>query len=75
MEREFAVVLEYDAGAGSYAVLVPALPEVSTMGTTVDEAMDNAREAIELALTCRLAAGDEIPLSDDVRHITVAIPA
>lgn len=75
MEREYAVVLEFDPEAGSYAALVPALPEVATMGSTVDEALENAREAIELALACRVASGEAIPVSDEVRQVKVAIPA
>ncbi|MDE2481579.1 MAG: type II toxin-antitoxin system HicB family antitoxin [bacterium] len=75
MEREYAVVLEFDPEAGAYAALVPALPEIATSGVTVEEALANAREAIELALEVRTAEGEKIPLSDDVRHVKVAIPA
>jgi antitoxin HicB len=58
---------------GGYTVLVPALPEVVTYGETEQEALQMAREAIELALGVRRDDGDDIP--DDVvplvRTVTV----
>jgi antitoxin HicB len=58
---------------GGYTVLVPALPEVVTYGETEQEALQMAREAIELALEVRRDDGDDIP--DDVvplvRTVTV----
>ena len=53
---------------------MPALPEVGTQGDTYDEAMTNAREAIEFVIEDRLARGEVIP--EDVRpqreRITIA---
>jgi predicted RNase H-like HicB family nuclease len=45
----FKVVLE-PSEEGGYTALVPALPGCITEGDTVDEALQNAREAIELYL-------------------------
>ncbi len=71
--RSFTVVLE-PAEEGGFVVTVPALPEVGTQGDTYDEAMANAREAIELVVEDRLARGEAIP--DDVQpkidRITIA---
>jgi predicted RNase H-like HicB family nuclease len=50
----FTVVLE-PAEEGGFIVTVPALPELGTQGDTYDEAMANAREAIELVIEDRLA--------------------
>ena len=49
----FAVVLEPDE-EGGFTVLVPSLPGVITQGESVEQALDNARDAIALTL-----AGDE----------------
>jgi antitoxin HicB len=69
----FTIVLE-PAEEGGFVVTVPALPEVGTQGDTYDEAMSNAREAIELVIEDRLSRGEPIP--DDVKprldHITIA---
>ena len=48
-ERQFTINL-HPSPRGGYTVLVAALPEVVTEGDTREEAMANAREAIELAL-------------------------
>lgn len=45
----FKVVLE-PSEDGGYTALVPALPGCISEGDTVNEAMDNVREAIELYL-------------------------
>ena len=41
------VILIPDDEAGGYTVEVPSLPECVTEGDTIDEALANAREAIE----------------------------
>jgi predicted RNase H-like HicB family nuclease len=46
---KFQVVLE-PSDEGGYTVYVPALPGCISEGDTVDEAMRNIREAIELYL-------------------------
>ena len=59
------VVLTPDLEDGGYAVTVPALPGCITEGKTIDEALTNAREAIELYLEDMDADGEEgagIPL-------------
>jgi predicted RNase H-like HicB family nuclease len=47
----FAVVLEPDEDGG-FTALVPSLPGVVTQGETVEEALENARDAIALTLAC-----------------------
>jgi predicted RNase H-like HicB family nuclease len=46
---KFRVVLE-PSDEGGYTVYVPALPGCISEGDTVDEAMQNIREAVELYL-------------------------
>jgi antitoxin HicB len=69
----FTVVLE-PAEEGGFVVTVPALPEVGTQGETYDEAMANAREAIELVIEDRLSRGELIPadVQPQIERITIA---
>lgn len=62
--RTYAVVLEPDEDEGGYTAIVPALPGVVTEGDTIDEALANARDAIQLCLEDLAERGDEIPSSD-----------
>ena len=71
--RTFTVVLE-PAEEGGFIVTVPALPEVGTQGDSYDEAMANAREAIELVIEDRLSRGEPIPadVQPQLERITIA---
>jgi predicted RNase H-like HicB family nuclease len=71
--RTFTVVLE-PAEDGGFVVPVPALPEIGTQGDTHDEAMANAREAIELVIEDRLSRGEPIPsdVQPQIERITIA---
>ncbi len=74
MGRKYSIILE-PAEEGGFVVLVPALPEVGTQGDTRDEAIANAREAIELAIEVRRDRGESVP-SDVVPQVeTVTIAA
>lgn len=59
-QRRFTVNL-HPQPEGGYTVLVPALPEVVTEGDTREEAMANAREAIEAILDVYREEGWDIP--------------
>lgn len=59
------ILLEEEKG---YSVQVPALPGCHTEGDTVDEALANAKEAIECYLES--AEKDEIPKSPS--HVQIA---
>jgi antitoxin HicB len=69
----FTVVLE-PAEEGGFIVTVPALPELGTQGDTYDEAMANAREALELVIEDRLSRGEPIPpdIQPQIERITIA---
>ncbi|MFM9941547.1 MAG: type II toxin-antitoxin system HicB family antitoxin [Hyphomicrobiaceae bacterium] len=73
MPYTFTIVLE-PAEEGGFIVTVPALPEVGTQGDTHEEAMANAREAIELVIEDRLARGEPIPtdVQPQLERITIA---
>ncbi len=57
---DFKVLLEPDE-SGGYVVSCPSLPGCYSQGDTVDEALANIREAIELCLEDLRAHGEAIP--------------
>ena len=75
--RDYTVILTREIEAGGYSVTVPALPEVATQGESVDEALTNARESIDLSLEVRRDEGDVIPddVDPDVRRVHIEIEA
>ena len=63
MSHRFKVVLEHESDGG-YSVYVPALPGCASQGDSLEEAMANIREAIELYLWSLKEDGLPIPESD-----------
>jgi predicted RNase H-like HicB family nuclease len=73
--RRYTIILDYDAEAGVYAVIVPALPGCFTQGATADEAIERAREAIQGHIEVLAEDGELIPDDCvDIRMLTVAVP-
>jgi len=58
---DFKVLLEPDQEAGGYVVSCPALPGCYTQGDTIDEALENAKEAILLCLEDMMSQHQPIP--------------
>jgi len=58
--RSYSVVLEPDPDGG-YVAVVAALPGCYSQGETVEDALANVREAIELTIEDMKAAGEPIP--------------
>ena len=65
------------AEEGGFIVRVPGLPEVNTCGDTEEEALEMAREAIELVLEHRAAHRFPVdPAAVQVlRKVKVTVPA
>ena len=59
----YTVILEHEADGG-YHAFVPVLKGCHTQGDTLDEAIENIREAIELYLDSLKAEGVPIPTED-----------
>jgi predicted RNase H-like HicB family nuclease len=57
---DFKVVLEPDP-EGGYVVICPTLPGCYSQGDTLDEALANIREAIELCIEDMLAHQEPLP--------------
>jgi predicted RNase H-like HicB family nuclease len=58
---DFKVFLEPDEEDGGYVVVCPSLPGCYSQGETVDEALANIREAIELCLEEMQERGEAVP--------------
>jgi predicted RNase H-like HicB family nuclease len=58
---KFTVILGQEADGG-YSIFCPAIPGCASQGDTVDEALLNIREAIELCLEVRAEDGIGLPV-------------
>ena len=72
MIRQFAILVE-PGEDGYYVVHVPALPGCITQGRTIDEAQENAKEAIEAYLESLRKHHQPIPEPGSVRVAEVAV--
>ena len=63
----FPIVIHKDKGSG-YGVTVPDLPGCFSAGSTLDEALAMAREAIELHLEGLIEEGQAIPEPGSIEH-------
>ncbi|EGF31235.1 hypothetical protein IMCC9480_139 [Oxalobacteraceae bacterium IMCC9480] len=57
----YPIVIETGDDTSAYGVVVPDLPGCFSAGETLDEAVTNTTEAIELHLEALLASGEPIP--------------
>jgi predicted RNase H-like HicB family nuclease len=64
MDVQYVVILEPEPDGSAYSVIVPAFPEAHTWGESVEDALANAREVIELCVADRTENGEDIPASD-----------
>lgn len=65
MNRTYKINLRKEEGGG-YTVFVPSLPGCITYGETVDEAINMAKEAIELYIEELQDRGEMIPDDSNV---------
>ncbi|HLH22133.1 MAG TPA: type II toxin-antitoxin system HicB family antitoxin [Chloroflexota bacterium] len=65
----YTVVLIPEPEEGGFSVLVPVLPGCVTQGETVDEALANAREAIQLHVRALERHGEPVPEESDQPQI------
>lgn len=68
-------VIVHKAGEGGYWVEVPALPGCFSQGETVEEALENVREAIESHLLALREDGQEIPEEEGLLVGRVEVPS
>jgi antitoxin HicB len=60
---------------GGYTVTVPTLPGCVNYGDTIEEAVEMAREAIELYLENLREHGEEVPTEEDTLEYTLSVEA
>lgn len=75
MIKHFKVVLEKES-EGGFSVFVPSLPGCATQGETMEEAIANIKEALELYIQSLKEDGLPIPSSDVdiiVRDVEVSV--
>lgn len=60
---------------GGYTVMVPSLPGCVTYGDTIEEAMDMAKEAIDLYIESLREHGEEIPTDKGTLEYTLTVEA
>ena len=75
MTHRYTVVLEHEH-EGGYHAFCPALPGCHSQGETLDEALVNIREAVEVYLESLKAHNEPLPVEDlFIKPIEVAVPA
>jgi len=60
---------------GGYTVMVPLLPGCVTYGETIEEAIDMAKEAIELYIESLKEHGEIIPTEEVILEYTLTVEA
>jgi len=58
---------------GGFAVFVPSLPGCITYGDKLDEAIEKAKEAIELYIESLKAHCEEIPTGENLLEYTLSV--
>lgn len=58
---------------GGYTVIVPSLPGCVTYGDTIEEAIEMAKEAIELYIESLKEHGEEIPTEEETLEYTLMV--
>lgn len=72
MSRQtYTILITPEPDDSGYNVTVPALPGCLTFGTTVEEAMTMARDAIGLWLESLAAHGETIPVETKAPYLAV----
>lgn len=66
-------ILLHKEPEGGFTVTVPALPGCITYGENIEQAVDMAKEAIELYLESLIAHGDPIPSEEEYFEHLVAV--
>jgi len=69
---QYRILLRREPEEG-FTVTVPLLPGCVTWGDTLDEAIENAKEAIELYLDSLIAHGEEIPSEGNVLEYLLTV--
>lgn len=73
MSRYYTVIFEKEDDGG-YHAFCPALPGCHTQGDTLEEALANAKEAVEAYIESLREHGEEVPVEDIlIKPVEVAV--
>ena len=75
MKRLIYRILLRKEPEGGYTVIVPSLPGCITYGSTIEEAIKMAKEAVELYIESLKKHGEEIPTEENTLEYTLAVEA
>jgi predicted RNase H-like HicB family nuclease len=69
---KFKIVIEQDED-GVYIVSCPALKGCYSQGTTIEEAVENIKDAIRLHIEARKAVGEPVPIEVLLDEVKVSV--
>ncbi len=69
---KFRVVIEQDED-GVYVASCPALQGCYSQGTTVEEALENIKDAVSLHIEARRAVGEQVPVEVLLDEVEVSV--
>jgi len=69
---KFRIVVEQDED-GVYIVSVPSIKGCYTQGDTINEAVENIKDAIRLHIEAREALGESVPVEVLVDEVEVSV--
>ena len=72
---KYRVIIKKDPEEGVYIASVPTLPGCNTFGKSVEEAVEMAKEAIEVYIETLQDLGKEIPTEEGTFEYTVVVEA
>ena len=70
--REFDVIIEKDEDGG-FIAFVPALPGCFTQGETLEEVIENVKEAIELYIEEKGELPEKTPVFVGIHRVSVSV--
>lgn len=71
---EYTIIIQKDPASGMYCGQCKQIPEAISQGATVDELLENMKEAIELAIECRDEELRQLYINQKVFHRHVTVP-
>ena len=72
MKYKYRVLIEKDEN-GIYIASCPALQGCYSQGDTVDEALQNIKDAIQLHIEARQALGESVPIEILIEEVEVVV--
>lgn len=69
----YRILLNKEPECG-YTVTVPVLPGCITFGETIEESIENSKDAITLYVESLVAHGEQIPTKENTFEYTLSVP-